>query len=77
MSDQVCEKLDVLIRLQAASLIKEMDSTKEKVIFLSKAGLRNNLVAEILGVQRHNVDVTLSAARKSPKKNGGKGEKGS
>lgn len=67
MSNELGDKLDVLIKLQAASLTAKMDSVKEKIIFLSKAGLRNKLIAEVLSVNPHNVDVTLSAARKTQK----------
>jgi len=67
MSDEVAEKLDILIKLQAAALTMQMESTKEKIVFLSKAGLRPTLIADIIGTTTNHVNVTLSNARKSAK----------
>ena len=67
MSDEVSEKLDILIKLQAAALTTQMDSTKEKIVFLSKAGLRPTLIADIVGTTTNHVNVALSNARKSAK----------
>ncbi|MBZ0259915.1 MAG: hypothetical protein K8F90_04875 [Hyphomicrobiales bacterium] len=65
MTDELAEKLDVLIKLQAASLTSTMDSTKDKIVFLSKAGIRPTLIAEIVGTTVNHVNVALSTARKS------------
>jgi hypothetical protein len=67
MGDEVAEKLDILIKLQAAALTASMDSVKDKILFLSKAGLRPTLIAEIVGTTANHVNVTLSKGRKSPK----------
>lgn len=67
MADEVSEKLDILIKLQAAALTTQMVSTKEKIVFLSKAGLRPKLIADIVGTTTNHVNVTLSNARKSAK----------
>lgn len=67
MADDISEKLDVLIRLQAAALTAQMESTKDKIVFLSKAGLRPTLIAEIIGTTTNHVNVALSNARKSAK----------
>ena len=67
MVDEVSEKLDILIKLQAASLTAQMESTKDKIVFLSKAGLRPTLIAEIVGATANHVNVTLSKVRKSSK----------
>ncbi len=63
MSDEISEKLETLIKLQAAALTAEMESTKAKIIFLSKAGLRPTLIAEIIGTTPNHVNVALSNAR--------------
>ncbi len=68
MSDDLSEKLDILIKLQAAALTSSIDSTKEKILFLSKAGLRPVLIAEIVGSTPNHVNVTLSKERKPKKK---------
>jgi hypothetical protein len=65
MPDEIAEKLDILIKLQAAALTASMDSSKDKIVFLSKAGLRPTLIAEIVGTTPNHVNVTLSAARKA------------
>jgi hypothetical protein len=67
MSDEVSEKLDILIKLQAAALTSQMESTKDKIVFLSKAGLRPTLIADIVGTTTNHVNVTLSNARKTSK----------
>jgi hypothetical protein len=63
MSDELLERLDILIKLQAAALTAQMESTKDKIIFLSKAGLRPSLIAEVLGTTANHVNVELSTAR--------------
>lgn len=67
MSDDLSEKLDILIKLQAAALTAEMESSKDKIVFLSKAGLRPTLIADIVGTTTNHVNVTLSNARKPAK----------
>jgi phage tail sheath gpL-like len=67
MSDEVSEKLDILIKLQAAALTAQIDSVKDKIVFLSKAGLRPTLIADIVGTTANHVNVTLSNARKTAK----------
>lgn len=67
MTDDISQKLDVLIKLQAATLTASMDSSKDKIQFLSKAGLRPALIAEILGTTPNHVNVTLSKVRKPTK----------
>ncbi len=64
MPDEILDKLDILIKLQAAALVATMESSKDKIIFLSKAGLRPTLIAEIVGTTANHVNVTLSTARK-------------
>ncbi len=65
MPDDISEKLDILIKLQAAALTGLMESSKDKIVFLSKAGLRPTLIAEIVGTTANHVNVTLSTARKT------------
>jgi hypothetical protein len=65
MPDDISEKLDILIKLQAAALTAQMESSKDKIVFLSKAGLRPTLIAEIVGTTPNHVNVTLSGARRT------------
>lgn len=67
MTDDISQKLDILIKLQAAALTASMESSKEKILFLAKASLRPNLIADILGTTANHVNVVLSKERK-PKK---------
>lgn len=67
MPEDIAEKLDILIKLQAAALTASMESSKDKIVFLSKAGLRPTLIAEIVGTTANHVNVTLSTARKTKK----------
>lgn len=71
MSEDLSGKLDVLIRLQATALVASMESAKDKIIFLDRAGLRPSLIAEILGTTSNHVSVTLSTNRKQSKNKGG------
>jgi len=65
MSNEIAEKLDILIKLQAAALTASMDSSKDKIVFLSNAGLRPTLIADIVGTTPNHVNVTLSTTRKT------------
>jgi len=67
MNEDLGEKLDILIKLQAAALTAQFDSAKEKILFLNKAGLKPKLIADIIGTSSNHVNVTLSKERKSPK----------
>jgi hypothetical protein len=50
-------------------LIATMESSKDKIVFLHKVGLRPSLIAEIVGTTPNHVNVTLSKERKpSPTK---------
>ena len=68
MADDISEKLDVLIKLQAASLIASMSTSKDRIAFLHKAGLRPALIAEIVGTTPNHVSVALLRIRKRAKK---------
>lgn len=67
MTDDIAQKLDILIKLQAVALTASIESSKDKIVFLSKAGLRPTLIAEILGTTTNHVNVTLSKERKPTK----------
>jgi len=70
VADDLSEKLDILIKLQAAALTAQMESTKDKIVFLSKAGLRPTLIADIIGATTNHVNVVLSNARKPTRPEG-------
>jgi hypothetical protein len=64
VADDIAQKLDFLIKLQATALTASMSSTKEKILFLAQAGLRPILIAEVLGTTVNHVNVALSKGRK-------------
>ncbi|MEL0155809.1 hypothetical protein [Sphingopyxis sp.] len=62
--DLIAAKLDTLIRLQATSMVDRFDTQKERISFLSKAGLAPKDIGSILGVSANSVSVALSSMRK-------------
>lgn len=76
MSDtnELLQKIDTLIRLQAASAIANLESQKEKILFLSRCGMAPKLIAEILGTSPNSVSVALSKLRKAGSSEDGKQE---
>jgi hypothetical protein len=60
-------KLDLLIRLQALSLVKDFSTMREKILFLGSAGLQPKAIASLLQTTSNHVNVTLSTGRKKTK----------
>ena len=69
-TDDVVNKLDVLIRLTAISICADK-TQKEKIQILDSAGLSPKEIAEMIGTTRNTVSVALAGLRK----NQGKGAK--
>ena len=65
MNADLGEKLDVLIRLQAQALVRDIEGQKDRALFLHKAGLPPKLIADILGTSSNSISVMLSKARKA------------
>ncbi len=66
--DRIEEKLDILVKLQALSMIKDFGTTKEKILFLGNAGLPPKVIADLLQTTPNHVNVTLSTGRRSKSK---------
>jgi DNA-binding CsgD family transcriptional regulator len=66
--DQILQRLDTLIRLQGRIAVSQLPTQKDKIVFLSGAGLAPKEVGEILGVSANSVSVTLLAVRKAATK---------
>jgi hypothetical protein len=67
-SDQanaVSEKLDVLIRIQAALAVKDMPTQKDKIVFLYGAGLGPTYIASLLGTTPKSVSVAMAKHKKA------------
>ncbi|MGR3723150.1 hypothetical protein [Abyssibius alkaniclasticus] len=65
-------KLDILIKLQAGSMVRGMASKKEKILFLGQAGLTPKLIGELVGSSAASVSQTLYTERKKDKDAEGK-----
>ncbi len=65
--NEILARLDLLVRLQALNMVKDFESSKDKILFLSAAGMQPKEIADLLETSSNNVSVTLSKARK-PKK---------
>ena len=63
-SEDVIERLDLIIKLLAMNVMKEEETQKDKIIKLSKIGLQPKEIANILNTTSNTVRVTLSSARR-------------
>ncbi len=61
----ISEKLDTLIRIQAALAVKDMATQKEKIVFLYGAGLGPSYIASILGTTAKTVSVAMAKHKKA------------
>lgn len=65
MNSEILQKLDVLIRLQAQTLLMGLEGQKAKILFLHKAGLQPKEIGDLLGTSANSVSVAISAAKKA------------
>jgi DNA-binding CsgD family transcriptional regulator len=63
-SSEITKRLDVLIRLSALNLVREMKVQKDQIALLSDAGFQPKQIADILGTTSNTVSVALSGIRK-------------
>lgn len=64
-SEDVIERLDLIIKLLAMNMMKEEGTQKDKIIQLSTIGLHPKEIANILNTTSNTVSVTLSNARRA------------
>jgi hypothetical protein len=64
---EIASKLDMLIRLQALSMVARFESTKDKIVFLSRIGMSPKEIGELLQTSPNAVSVTLSKLKKPGK----------
>lgn len=64
MSQEIIARLDLLVRLQALSMMSRFESAKEKIQFLDAAGMETKQIADLLQTSPNTVSVTLFKARK-------------
>lgn len=65
---EILARLDLLVRLQALSMVSRFESAKDKIIFLNTVGLQPKEIAELLKTSPNTVSVTLSKTKKAPSK---------
>ena len=65
MDNEVLEKLDTLIRIQALLAVRSMDTQKEKIVFLYGAGIKPKDIAMILGTTPNTVNVAMANHKKA------------
>lgn len=65
------EKLDVLIRIQAALAVRDMPTQREKIVFLYGAGLGPSYIASLLGTTPKTVSVAMAKHKKASAAKGG------
>jgi hypothetical protein len=59
------EKLDTLIKIQAAIAVKGMATQREKIVFLYGAGLGPTFIAGLLGTTPKTVSVAMAKHKKA------------
>ena len=59
------EKMDTLIKIQAALAVKGMATQREKIIFLYGAGLGPTYIANLLGTTPKTVSVAMAKHKKA------------
>jgi DNA-directed RNA polymerase specialized sigma24 family protein len=68
--DPILQRLDTLIRLQARLAVSSIKEPRDKVLFLSGAGLGPKAISEMLSMSPNAVSSVLKRARKiAPQKN--------
>lgn len=69
-TDELLDRLDTLITIQALSAVSHLQTKKEKTLFLAEAGLAPKAIAPIVGTSPASVSQTIYESRKA--KSGGK-----
>ncbi|GLS02597.1 hypothetical protein GCM10007859_26240 [Brevundimonas denitrificans] len=59
------DKMDTLIKIQAALAIKGMATQRDKIAFLYGAGLGPTYIANLLGIAPSTVSATMAKYKKS------------
>lgn len=59
------EKLDALIKIQAALAVRGMATQREKIVFLYGAGLGPSFIAGLLGTTPKTVSVAMAKHKKA------------
>jgi hypothetical protein len=66
-NNEILARLDMLVRLNALSMVKDLESSKDKILFLNKVGMQPKEIADLLHTTPNHVNVTLSKERSNRK----------
>ena len=69
MDEKIAEKLDILIKLTAANMIKEDKTQTESILKLNGVGIGYKDIAKIIGTSDSYVALILSKNKKKKLKN--------
>lgn len=61
----IAERLETLVKIQALSAVRHLQTKKEKTLFLSEAGLSPKEISVIVGTTAAAVSQTVYVAKKS------------
>lgn len=65
---EITSRMDLIVRLLALNIVKDLKVQKDKIIALSSFGFGPSEIAKLLGTTPHTVSVTLSEMKKKAKK---------
>jgi DNA-directed RNA polymerase specialized sigma24 family protein len=61
---EISDKMDKIIRLLALSVVKDMKTQKDKILYLTSFGFGPSDIATLIGTTSNTVNVALSKTRK-------------
>ena len=64
MTEKILERLDILIKLNVANLIKDDKTQTESILKLSRSGIGSKKIAEILGTTENCVTTAIARGKK-------------
>lgn len=65
---EITSKMDLIVRLLALNIVKDLKVQKDKIITLSSFGFGPSEIAKLLGTTPNTVSVALSEVKKKIKK---------
>jgi len=65
---EITSKMDLIVRLLALNIVKDLKVQKDKIITLSSFGFGPSEIARLLGTTPNTVSVALSDVKKKAKK---------
>lgn len=65
---EITNKMDLMVRLLALDIVKDLKVQKEKIVTLSSFGFGPSEIAKLLGTTPNTVSVALSDVKKRAKK---------